>query len=411
MKKGRTVLAVITLILLTSTLACTSPDKAAVRTQLPNRTALPVHLVLPTAAVTPLPTISLLPTVAPLSTATGDPDRQDLIGQLDLVLTQEFSAGYFSGTVLIAYQGDILLNKGYGQANWETHSPNTPQTEFPIASVTKQFTAMAIMILQERGKLNVQDPICQYVQDCPEEWKDIKLHHLLTHTSGIPDILLMLDTYDLAKTWTRDKLIAYFKDQPLDFPPGEKISYSSSGYVLLGYVIEKVSGESYAQFLQDNILAPLQMVYTGYGDPAISRSLYAAGYTPDGEGAYHPADHVDYTALDSAGGLYSTVEDLYRWDQALYTDKLVSQETLGVIFSDYTEPPNWGGEGGYGYGWIIDKYMERPMVFHNGYVSGFASTIMRWPDDRLTIIILSNLEYSPVTDMGYLLAQIVFESP
>jgi CubicO group peptidase (beta-lactamase class C family) len=333
-------------------------------------------------------TDSPVPTATPVSTATPAPTAtrtaQDLGTELDTILQKVTKANVFSGSVLAARDGQIILNQGYGLADREKKTPNTAQTRYRIYSITKQFTAMAILMLQEQGKLNVQDPICKYIPDCPAAWKTITIHHLLTHTSGIPD---PPDLADYQKTEATpsppEQLILRFKDKPLDFQPGEKWSYSNSGYALLGAIIERVSGQSYEDFLQKNIFEPLKMVNTGYDH---NRSDLAVGYVSSGR---IKANSVDMSLPYAAGGLYSTVEDLYRWDQALYTEQLVPQRALDTMFTAHASVPD-SDESGYGYGWFIGEYMNRRNISHGGGWVGYTSLIDRYPDDKVTVIVLTN---------------------
>ncbi|HLE50437.1 MAG TPA: serine hydrolase domain-containing protein [Anaerolineales bacterium] len=295
------------------------------------------------------------------------------------MLNEMAEQNLFSGSVLIAREGEILLSNGYGMADREKNIANTPQTKFYLGSITKQFTAMAILMLQAEGKLNVQDRICQYISDCPAAWHEITIHQLLIHTSGIPHFM----DFPLDRPSTSAQTIARIKDKPLDFKPGEKWSYSGSGYNVLGYIIEQVTGKRYEVFLEEKIFEPLKMIDTGY---AASNDNLAVGY----ENNFDLADNIDISNLYASGGLYSTVEDLYRWDQALYTEKLISKEVLDAIFTSYiTIPPESNGES-YGYGWVIAKKINHRWIGHEGVVPGFASEIDRYPDDKVTIILLSN---------------------
>src|SRR5689334_1725000 len=199
-----------------------------------------------------------------LTLTISDARAQQLASRVDEYMNAAVRQGKFSGSVLIAHEGKVLVSKGYGMASFELDVANTPRMKFRIGSLSKQFTAMAAMILQERGKLKVQDSVCLYVPQCPATWNDVTIHHLLTHTSGIPELLSLPD---FQKTMTLPSPVAQtverFKDQPLDFKPGEKFKYSNSGYVLLGYLIERVTGQTYEDFLKENIFEPLKMLSTG----------------------------------------------------------------------------------------------------------------------------------------------------
>lgn len=313
------------------------------------------------------------------------------VARIDAWLSQTGEDGTFSGSVLIAEKGQVLLSRGYGLADREQKIPNSPQTRFLLGSVTKQFTAMAILILQSQGKLNVQDPICRYIEDCPGAWEDITIHHLLTHTSGM--IVMPGDNSYPETPITPRELLERFEDAPLDFQPGERISYSNCGYWVLGTIIEQVSGQSYEAFVQQWIFDPLDMHDSGYDQDA--RGL-ADGYVDQNTAA--PAAVIDSSFLYSAGALYSTVEDLYRWDQALYTEQLIPRELLDQMFAPRISLyPDAVGSVAYGYGWIVLDHLGRQMVGHGGALDGFRSWIFRYPDDRITIILLSNQEDSQDT--------------
>jgi len=309
---------------------------------------------------------------------------QEITSRLDAYITD---AG-FTGSVLVAKNGVVLLSKGYGLADRNKKIPNTGQTKFRIASVTKQFTAMAILILQSRGKLDLQDSVCNYFSACPPAWQTITLHQLLTHTSGIPDYYSSPDwTNYQATPMAPSELIEHFKDQPLDFQPGTMWKYSNSGYEVLGKIIEQVSKTSYESFIKDNILNPLKMEETGYlenaGDLAIG---YPDAYTTQPANFEHPS------TLFASGGLYTTVNDLYLWDQALFTGKLIPKELLDKMFTPYISLADMPGitGSGYGYGWFIGENKNHRILFHTGRIEGFNALNSVYPDDKVIVIVLSN---------------------
>ena len=305
----------------------------------------------------------------------------------------------FSGSVLIAKDEEILLKKGYGMANYEHDVPNTPYTKFRLGSITKQFTSMSIMQLQEKGLLNVNDPIKKYITDYPDGEK-ITIHHLLTHTSGIPNFTSFPNYRETMMLLSpAEKTIERFKDKPLEFMPGEKYKYSNSGYILLGNIIEKVSKKSYEEYLKENIFHPLNMINTGYDHHSPLMRHRASGYSSSSDGLIN-VPYIDMSIPHGAGALYSTVEDLYIWDRALYTEKLVSKSSLERIFTPFKE--------NYGYGWQITESFNHKHISHGGGINGFRTYISRYVDDDVCIIVLSNFEHSPTQKISNDLAAIVF---
>lgn len=325
---------------------------------------------------------------------------QTLEEKVDEYINPHIQMERFSGSILIAQKGEILLSKGYGMANYEHNVPNTPHTKFRMGSLTKQFTAMAIMQLEEKGLLNVEDPIIKYFPDYPEVGKIIAIHHLLTHTSGIPSFTGFADYEKTMMIFSSlEETIARFKDKVLEFAPGEKCNYSNSGYILLGAIIEKVSGQSYEMFLKENIFHPLKMMNTGYDHHSTILEDRAAGYILSNEGLINAA-YTDMSITHGAGALYTTVEDLYLWDRALYTEKLAKKSSLDKIFTPFI--------GKYGYGWIIGNGFNRKVVVHQGGINGFSTRIARYLDDEVCVIVLINIEGMGVGDIGRDLAAIVF---
>jgi CubicO group peptidase (beta-lactamase class C family) len=311
----------------------------------------------------------------------------------------------FSGTVLVARNGQPVLNQGYGMANVELGVPNTPQTVFRLGSITKQFTGTAIAILQERGKLSVGDSVCKYFENCPAAWKPVTVKHLLTHTSGIPNYTSFPD---FAKTavlpMANEGMYELVRDKPLEFAPGEKFAYSNSAYFLLGTIIERVSGKSYEDFLQENIFQPLGMKRTGYDSSLRIIKNRANGYQRQ-NGEVVNAAYMDMTVPGAAGALYSSTEDMLIWDQALYTEKLAPRKVIDETFTPLT------GETGYAYGWSIGKRFERRTIGHGGGIYGFATQITRFPDERLTFIVLSNVQGAPAGRIANDLTAIWFGQP
>jgi len=329
---------------------------------------------------------------SPAPTPTPMPSRPVIepgaINRLDAMLAQMAQDGTVTGSILIAQGGDVLLSQGYGLADRAQGTPNTPQTRFRLGSMTKQFTAMAILILQSQDKLTVQDPICVYIPGCYASWKDITIHHLLTHTSGLSSQLwpALVRADRIAATSSRPvQTVALFEDLPLDSRPGEQFAYNNANYVLLAHIIEQASGQSYEAFLQQAIFTPLGMRNTGYEHRS---SGLAVGYA-DAQATAPQLPFASMSISDGSGLLYSTVEDLFLWDQALYTERLLPRAELDRMFAPIIQETNFAGFA-YGYGWYIGEDQGRAVVGHGGNIEGFATLIIRYPEDQITLIVLMN---------------------
>lgn len=314
--------------------------------------------------------------------------KPEAASHLDELLAQWTRDGTFTGSVLIAQDGVVFLNEGYGLADRAQGIPNTPQTRFHLGSISKQFTAMAILILQSQGRLNVQDPICNYIANCPAAWQDITTHQLLTHTSGLSHRLDDI-VVDAASDPETPPDPAYFieiaGEVPLETHPGEQFTYSNHGYNLLAHIIEQASSQSYAGFLQENIFTPLNMRDSGYED---SSSGVAAGYTYRYD--TKPVKYVQPPISNGEGWLYSTTGDLLLWDQALNTDQLLPQAELERMFERFVPRTDEVPLFGYGYGWLVTKILGRSLVGGSGYSPGCATFYLRYPADGLTLIVLMN---------------------
>ncbi|HEV7905545.1 MAG TPA: serine hydrolase [Pyrinomonadaceae bacterium] len=321
---------------------------------------------------------------------------QDVVTKVDDFLKSTVEKSHFSGAILIAREGRVLVREGYGMANVEHDVPAMPETKFRIGSLTKQFTAAAILMLQERGKLQTQDAICKHLPECLAAWQQITIHQLLTHTSGIPNVD---HTVEARAPMSLAYTLQTFKEQPLEFTPGARFQYSNTNYLLLGYIIESISGRPYDRFLDENIFRPLKMSNTGYDNQEHILKQRAAGYSLRSDQLVN-ASYVDMSVPFAAGGLYSTVDDLYRWEQSLATETLLSKKSIAAMFTPY--------KGGYGYGWYVGEQYGRKSLSHGGWISGFAASVARYPDDNLTIIVLSNLDNVPVNTIARHLAGIIF---
>jgi CubicO group peptidase (beta-lactamase class C family) len=341
----------------------------------------------------------LLPILIALLTACAVGKPKNFAGQVDAYLAElELNQG-FSGAVLIARDGEVLLSKGYGMADHESQTPNTSQTSYRIHWITMPFTSIAVMQLQAEGKLNVGDPICHYIPECPDYWRGITLHHLLTHTSGVSDWIQPWDR-EADKPNTGLERVEQIKHKAPYFEPGEQFRYSENGYIILGAIIEQVSRQPYDEFLREHIFDPLGMGYSGYKGGDVAR-----GYKETGVKAPIP----DLLFRYSASGLYSSTEDLYLFDQALYGEQLLPGEYLDMMFTGYAETPSTDFEGAnYGYGWFIGKILNRRVIFHGGWMSGYTSMILRFPDEHATIIVLRNTEIPLYDRLEIEMARILF---
>ncbi len=339
--------------------------------------------------------------LVPLASAAG---VYDFTARAGLFLDSISKTQSFSGAILVAHRGQVLIKRGYGFANAEWSVPNTPQTKFEIGSLTKQFTATAILQLVEAGKLRLDSPVAAYIPDLPQTWSRITIHQLLTHTSGIPNTAKLSDyTQGLHHHYTPQELIGLVRDRPLDYEPGAKWKYSNTDYYLLGYLIERVSAEPYATYLQHRLFGSLAMMDTGYNSYTAILPRRATGYA-DENGQRQNAERPDSSIPFSAGAVYSTVEDLLIWDEALYNEKITKRSTQEKMFTSYKE----GGEG-YGYGWFLTAKEGRKKQYHEGSTFGFASFLARYPDDHLLVVVLSNQEGTDVKTVADTLAQLAFE--
>ncbi|AGF58538.1 CubicO group peptidase (beta-lactamase class C family) [Clostridium saccharoperbutylacetonicum] len=296
----------------------------------------------------------------------------------------------FSGSILITEGSTILFDKAFGMADYDNNIENTTQTQFEIASITKQFTATAILMLQEKNLLSVQDPISKYIPDYPKG-DEIKICNLLDHTSGIPDYVDSIGNVESGEqVYTLEELISLFKDEPLEFEVGTDFKYSNSNYILLGYIIEKVSQKNYKEYIEENILKPLSLNSTGFLSNGNDMKNKAIGYAEiiNSQNQYEKSIDTEGSFIASAGEMYSTVEDLYRWEEALYSEKIINKQSLNEMFT-----PNLSD---YGYGWFIDEStLGNKSISHGGDLPGYTSYVKRNLDKRYLVIILSNRDDDP----------------
>jgi CubicO group peptidase (beta-lactamase class C family) len=318
----------------------------------------------------------LLAFTAPSVTFAQDPAR------LDEIVTS-FVPDRFMGSVLVARGDELVLDKGYGSANLEWNIPNTPDTKFRLGSLTKQFTAAAILLLEERGKLKTSDLLSAHFPDAPEAWKDITIHHLLSHQAGLPE-LSMLPWFDenITRPFTAAAIIDAFKNLPLDFAPGSDFRYSNSGYIVLGRLVELLGGGSYAAFMRVNIFTPLGMANSGYDSNTQVLAKRASGYRFGPNGPVN-APYLDMSIPHGAGGLYSTTGDLLRWNQGLFGGQLLAADSLAKMLT-----PNLGD---YAYGLGVTTVEGVKKVSHAGSVQGFNTVMTYYPDEKLLVVALSNI--------------------
>jgi CubicO group peptidase (beta-lactamase class C family) len=337
--------------------------------------------------------------------------------ELDEYLITAEKNDKFSGTVLVAKQGHILLHKGYGKANYELNVANTTQTVHRIGSLTKQFTAAAILQLQECGLLSVNNSIGHYLPNYPQEIANkVIIHHLLIHDSGIPEHTNLPEIMDTrsCKLSIQD-IVSTFCNEPLLFQPGEGHSYSNSNYILLGLIIEKVSNLPYDLYIKENIFKPLGMKASNYDCSQKIISNRASGYSLDDSNERINAKFIDMSLPYAAGGILSTAEDLYKWDQALYGETILQKGSIDMMFFPHTptDEPNLA----YGYGWCVSFLTEKnptnnppfnQRCYHTGCIDGFRSIMARYLSKKICIIILSNNQQAPIKQLENELATILF---
>lgn len=326
--------------------------------------------------------------------------EKELVGEFEQYVRPYAETNNFSGRILISRKGKILFNRAYGFANLEFGVPNDLNTVFHIASLTKTFTAGAVLILEQKGLLATDDFISKYIPDYPSGNK-ITVHHLLSHTSGIPEIndLPAYDTASLEQQ-TPETLVGLFKNKPLEFPPGEKYQYSNSNYALLALIIEKVSKKKYGDFLRENIFEPLGMSRTFVHDN-MKRivNMMAEGYAPDGKFGSQKADYLDWSSKTGSGSVVATADDLAKWNTALFGTAILSDKSKTKVFTKHVES---------GYGWYIGRQFDKNFIYMNGRAPGFCAHMARYPEEEVFIIVLSNMGVYTPRQIAADLAAILF---
>ncbi|GGE58820.1 serine hydrolase domain-containing protein [Priestia taiwanensis] len=323
-----------------------------------------------------------------------------LMQSLDEYLSEYENKWPLSGTILVAQHGEVIFKKAYGYANIEHLVPNKVDTKFRIWSLTKSFTAMAIMMLHEQKLLDFDDRIRMYLPETAH-LEDITIAHLLTHTSGLQNYTALPEyNKTLSKLrMTKQDVLALFINKPLTSAPGNAFEYSNSGYFLLGMLIEHITGVTFETYIQDNILTPLGMTNTGIDtNKTVIRNM-SSSYHSTWED-FIQCEHMNMSSSFSAGAMYSTVDDLYKWDQALYGETLVSKATMKLAFTS--------NNFNYGFGWFLDEHCNRRRVHHGGAYRGCRSQMHRYPDDGVTVIALTNYDFVPILKLTESVATIFF---
>jgi len=336
---------------------------------------------------------------------------QDHAAKIQEVLALAHKYRQFNGSALVAENGKVVYKGAFGLANMEWNIPNTPDTKFRLGSITKQFTATLTMQLVEQGKIKLDAKISDYLPDYRKDiGQKVTIHQLLTHTSGIPSYTGQPGFFENVSRnpYKVDDFVKKYASGNLEFEPGSKYSYNNSGYFLLGAIVEHVTGKPYEQVLKENIFDPLGMKNTGYDrhDTIIPKRATGYGKTPDG---YTNAGYLDMSIPYAAGSMYSTVEDLYLWDQALYTDKVLSAQSKALMYKPFLQ--------NYAYGWVVNKASfkqngnEVQVIRHGGGINGFTTTIVRFPTEKNLIVMLDNTGTGYLDRLSDSIAKILYNQP
>jgi CubicO group peptidase (beta-lactamase class C family) len=361
-------------------------------------TGLLVAVALGTALLTSC--TASTPHTAPATTST--PTAASIAAAAQQYLAGLVASQQFDGTVLLAVHGKVVFRSGFGTADTTTNTPDTVTTRYRIGSQTKAFTALAIVQLQQQGHLKVSDLVCHYITDCPAAWQPITLQELLTHSSGIYDYLND-GPFDWSQPHTSDQVVALAATKPVNFPPGTAWRYSNTGYVLLGMVIEKVTGQPYTDYVRTHILAPLGMTASDFYTTTNPGPNLALGYHQSGT----LAPTVNQGTVYSDGALASDIDDLYRWDTALLSGRspVATSAMLTQIFHPWV-PMFDGGPTvtRYGYGWFIEPAQHE--YHHSGGLPGYLSENILLPQSQFVVIVLSNLDTSTPDDIAEHLAKL-----
>ncbi len=336
-------------------------------------------------------------------------DDKQLEAKFDKILSAQFKSEETGATVLVARKGEVIYKKAFGMANLELNVPMKFDNVFRIGSITKQFTAVAILQLMEQGKLGLQDEITKFIPDYPTHGYKITIEHLLTHTSGIHSFTSMKDYEErMMLDLKPEEIIDHFKNQPMNFAPGTEWNYSNSGYFLLGYIIEKVSGKTYGEYIEENIFKPAGMINSVYGsDTKLIRNR--VGTYSKNENVYENAMAISMTQPFAAGSLLSTVEDMFKWNRAVHSYQLVKKESLDKAFAPYKLADGTLTE--YGYGWALSNVQESPTIEHGGGINGSVTMSIYLPKEDVYVVVFSNCDCFSPKEIAVNLAGIAIGKP
>lgn len=352
-------------------------------------------------------------------------DAQTASGHAKLVdeyLSIRSEMGNFSGTVLVAKGGDVIIAKGYGFADMDRRLPYTTTTRHSIASVSKMFTAMAALKLRDAGRLDLNDPICKFIELCPDAWKPVRIQHLMRNVSGIPDYEEVLELGSekyldhMKASGSAARIVERARTLPLDFPPGTKFHYSNTGFIVLSMVVEKAARRPFAEYIERELLRPAGMMDSGVYRESKRPERHASGYTFKGTNwakllggaAYGDMGLIELPWLSLGpphgdAGMYSTVNDLLKWSLAMDGSKLVPPSLVSEVYTP--------GESGYGYGWFVGKGFDRDRYRHNGSLPGFATDFVKFPKEKITIILFSNIDRTRMSNVMRDISSIVLDLP
>lgn len=334
---------------------------------------------------------------------------QSLESKIDKILTNKFKSNETGVSALVAKDGKVIYRKAFGKADLELDVNMTPENVFQVGSITKQFTAVGILMLLEEGKLTLEDDITKFIPDYPTKGKKITVHHLLTHTSGIKSYTSMRKFGEVMTMHKSPlKFIDFFKNEPMDFDPGEKYKYNNSGYFVLGYIIEKASGLSYQKFIKERIFDKIGMKNSYYGSHQEIIKNRASGYSKQ-SGKFYNAQYISLTLPYAAGSIMSTVDDMLKWQTAITTDVFVKEATIDKAFTNYTL--NNGDKINYGYGWSINEINDVPTIEHGGAIPGYLSMGVFVPSKNVYVIVFSNCGCQSPTDTALEIAALTIDKP